>query len=632
MQIAAAYGLSFSFATQELFSEISFSVQHHHRIGLVGRNGCGKTTLFKLISGMLQPDSGSITIGKETRIAYMEQFLLFDEAMTLIDAVSLVFAELISLEQRLRQLNRQLEQSPSAALIDEQSRLQEQYAVLGGYTYQGRLRSTLLGLGFSEQDFLLPVSALSGGQRSKAALAKLLLSEANLLLLDEPTNHLDLPSLEWLENFLLNYRGAFIVISHDRYFLDKVTNQTWAMEQGKMRCFSGNYSEHLPQKQSQDENLCRQYQNQLQEIRRIEGIIRQQKRFNRARNYITIASRQKQIERIKSQLTVPDKTERSLSFAFAPPPAGGKDVLQLTELAKSFGENKLFSGVNLQIYQGERVFLLGKNGCGKTTLMKMIMSEQKSDSGTIRLGVNIIPAYYEQIPSCLAGSESILDHLTDSFPQLTQTKIRTMLGSFLFSGDSVEKSLDSLSGGEKARLELLKLMLKPANLLLLDEPTNHIDIDSREAVENALLAYPGTLLVISHDRYLINRLADRVYYLHQAGLTESVGNYDDYLAALDQSAQPPRDDESDSSDAAEQYRLFKEEQSKLRQQEKRRAALAEEMVHLERQIDSVDSDMRDCAPADYLLLGDLAKTKEELEEQLLAVMEEQESLGEMSGA
>jgi ATP-binding cassette, subfamily F, member 3 len=650
MQLAAGHDLSVSFVTRQLFSGLDFSLASNARVGLVGMNGCGKTTLFRVMNGELAPDTGQVIYNREARLAYMEQFLLADEDITLYQAVLPVFAELIGIEEKLTELNQRLEREHTQLLLLQQQQLQERYADAGGYTYAMRLRSALLGLGFSKEDFQLPVRALSGGQRSKAALAKVLLSDANLLLLDEPTNHLDIASIEWLESYLATYRGAFIIISHDRYFLDQVTNETWALEQGSLRCFPGNYSAHLLLKESEDEAARRIYQNRMREIRRIEGIIEQQKRFNQARNYLTIASKQKQISRLKAGLVAPQPDEKTLAFRFSVPPAGGNDVLELVRVAKGFDGRPLFANASMHLSKGEKVFLLGPNGCGKTTLMRIICGELAADTGAVRLGVNIFPRYYDQIQNGLRGSESVLRHMTDCYPRLTQTRIHTVLGSFLFSGESVEKILDALSGGEKARLELLKLMLEPANLLLLDEPTNHLDIASREAVENALLDYPGTVLAISHDRYLINRLADRIYYLSSEGLAETLGNYDDYLLQLQQGQlpqgggqpavpqstpgpraktqliPPPGDTAPEQAVAGQEYRRRKEEQAESRRLAKKRQRLWQEMWQLEAEIDLLQEQIDACAPEDYQLMLEFFSKKEQVEEQLLANITEQESL------
>lgn len=406
MQIAAGHNLALTFVTDTLFQDVNFSIEGGSHIGLVGRNGSGKSTLCRIISGQLQPSQGQMVYARDCRLAYMEQFLAASEQDSLYDAVLAVFAPLLDLEAKIQAVNAQLEVHSSSELLAEQARLQEAYADGGGYTYRARLRSALLGLGFAEADLQLPVAALSGGQRSKASLAKALLSEANLLLLDEPTNHLDIESVQWLEGFLSTYRGAFIVVSHDRYFLDQVTTETWDMHHGRLHTYRGNYSSHLQQRAAEEEAVRRQYQNQLREIKRIEGIIEQQRRFNQARNYVTIASKEKQIARLKQDLHAPDSAERSLHFSFNSPPPGGNEVLDVHEAAKSFGSKKLFNGLNLRVNRGERIFLLGPNGCGKSTLMKVIMGQEQLDSGTVRLGVNIFPTYYDQLHGHISGRKA----------------------------------------------------------------------------------------------------------------------------------------------------------------------------------------------------------------------------------
>ena len=633
MQIATGHNLSVTYVTEELFRDVSFAVDSGAHIGLVGKNGSGKTTLFRLITGQLTPTTGQVIFSRECRLAYMEQFLDANEDDSLYQAVLHVFAPLMKIEQELEAVNQRLNSSADAALLAEQSRLQERYADNGGYTYRSRLRAALLGLGFSENELTLPISALSGGQRSKAALAKVLLTDANLILLDEPTNHLDIESIQWLENYLINYRGAFIVMSHDRYFLDKVCGETWDMHHGRMHCYRGNYSQHLLLRDGEEEGIRRRYANQMKEIRRVESIIAQQRRFNQARNYVTIASKEKQLARLKADLVAPEQAERSLSFEFNTPPPGGNDVLELHELSKGFGPRQLFRQVSLQVHKGERVFLLGKNGSGKSTMMKIIMGQHQPDHGLVKLGANIIPAYYDQLHGHISGTQSILEYFTDAYPRLTQTKIRTMLGSFLFSADDVNKTLDMLSGGEKARLELMKLILEPANLLLLDEPSNHLDIDSMEAVENALEDYPGAMLIISHDRYLINKMADRVYYLQPDGLLEVLGNYDDLLERLEQlsSAEQAVADTADSSvadavgDSGDDYRRRKEERAAERKRQKQLAQLQEQIAHCEQELARIEQEMLDNA-RDYQLLMQLQEQKDAIEMEYLDYLEQCEQL------
>ena len=636
MQIAAGHNLGMTYVTEELFRDVTFTVDSSARIGLVGANGAGKTTLFRIICGELEPSEGQVILNRDCRLAYMEQFLTAAEEESLYQAVLHIFDPLMELEERLARVNARLEGAGGAAsLIAEQHRLQEEYADRGGYTYRARLRSTLLGLGFSEDDFTLPVSALSGGQRSKAALAKVLLSEADLLLLDEPTNHLDVDSIHWLEGFLATRRGAFIVISHDRYFLDQATNETWDLHHGRLHRYAGNYSRHLEQRKSEEDSLRRRYENQMREIRRVEGIIEQQRRFNQARNYVTIASKQHQLDRLRAELELPEARERSLHFSFNVPPPGGNEVVELHQVSKAFPGKTLFSGADLRVEKGERVFLLGPNGAGKSTIMKMILGRIPADRGTVRLGANVIPAYYDQLHGHISGPETVLEHFTEAYPRLTQTEIRTMLGTFLFSGEEVEKTLDMLSGGEKARLELMKLILQPANLLLLDEPTNHLDIASMEAVEAALLAYPGTMLVVSHDRYLINKLADRIYYLQEDCLVESIGDYDDLLHTLEKRKARLAEGEAPAaaapappvSDAAAEYRRRKEELAAARRHQKQIERAQEKIAALEQTLEELDGRMNDPAlAADYQALMELQEQKDRAEADYLAALEELEAL------
>ena len=632
MQLLSAQNLSLTFVTDELFRDVNFNVDSTSRIGLVGKNGSGKTSLFRILTGRQRPSEGQVVLARECRLAYMEQFLDADAEDSLYQAVLKVFAPLLALEKRLEEINALLTVKTEAGLLAEQNRCQEKYADQGGYTYRARLRAALLGLGFTEDDFKLPIYALSGGQRSKAALAKVLLNDANLVLLDEPTNHLDIESIQWLEGFLSSYRGAFILISHDRYFLDKVTTETWDLHHGLLSCYRGNYSAHLEQRESEEDSIRRRYQNQIKEIRRVESIIEQQRRFNQARNYITIASKEKQLERLRTGLLAPEANERGLQFDFNIPPPGGNDVLELHEVAKSFGPKQLFAGADLLIRKGERVFLLGPNGCGKTTLMKIILGREQADRGTVKLGVNIFPTYYDQHHGHITGHESILEHFTNAYPKMTQTRIRTMLGTFLFPGESVGKTLDMLSGGEKARLELMKLILEPANFLLLDEPTNHLDIDSMEAVEQALLAYPGAMLVVSHDRYLINKLADRVYYLKADGLIASIGNYDDLqetLAKLDaaHSAEGEEQGNAPGENGESDYHRRKEAQASQRKRQRQIQQTIDAIRKAEQRLEALEAKMN--APengTDYQLLMQLNEEKTQVEAEYLSLLEKMEAL------
>ncbi|MDE6124118.1 MAG: ATP-binding cassette domain-containing protein, partial [Eubacterium sp.] len=413
-------------------------------------------------------------------------------------------------------------------LIAKQDFLTNEFQANGGLTYKSLTRSSLTGLGFDEKDFDMPTSKLSGGQKSKLILAKLLLSKADLLLLDEPTNHLDISAVEWLESFLSSFSGAFIVISHDRYFLDKVTDKTIEIENNKLRSYKGNYSEFLVKKEAEQKAIEEKYELDLKEIERLEGIIAQQRQWNREKNIKTAESKEKVIERIKAQMVVPDAKVQKIRFDFTPKCVSGDDVLDVFELSKSFGDKKIFENVSFQIKKGQRVFLLGDNGCGKTTLLKILMQDYFPDCGKFKFGANLFTGYFDQVQAKLDLSKTAIDEVWSAFPHLTETRVRNALAAFLFKGDEVYKVLEKCSGGERARIALLKLMLGQFNFLLLDEPTNHLDAFSREELENTLLNYSGTMLIVSHDRYFINKLATSIIELTPNGVNTYFGNYDDY--------------------------------------------------------------------------------------------------------
>ncbi|MCL1975023.1 MAG: ATP-binding cassette domain-containing protein [Firmicutes bacterium] len=626
-----AHDLSMSFTTEPLFKGLNFRVETGARIGLVGPNGCGKTTLFRLINAQLEPTAGKISLARETVAGYMEQ-QPDNLALPLRSAVREVFSPLINIEEELAGLNHRLDKESSPELLARQHNLQEKYAASGGYTYESRLNAALMGLGFAKQELELPLSSLSGGQRSKALLARALLKEANLLLLDEPTNHLDIAALEWLEGYLAAWRGAFIIISHDRYFLDKLTTITWELADGRLYKYNGNYSAHLALKATRENSLTHRQEQARREARRIEAMIEQQKSFNRERNYRTIASKQKQLARIETEVQAlsPLAAARRLSFSFVTPPPGGQEVLRVYDLSKSFDKRRLFEKVDMAINKSERVFLLGPNGCGKTTLLKMILGRLGMDNGHIKLGVNIVPAYFDQMTGTFDSNRTILEELTERFPRLTQHEIRSALGRFLFFGEDVYKPAAQLSGGEKARLTLLTLLLTPANFLLLDEPSNHLDIFSREAVEQALLDYSGAMLVVSHDRYLINKLAQRIYVLEQNGIKQYLGNYDDYLEkmmkdnAILQEKDLIQSGEEKPGRGAIEYRQRKEEQSRRRKAERRVLLAEKEIQKAEKELARLNAALT-AAATDYLRLPELAKEHEQAEDALMRCYEEWEA-------
>lgn len=610
MALLSASNLNKSFGTDLVFRNASFEIQENDRVGLVGVNGSGKTTLFKILTGKLDADSGNIYKANATVLGYMEQHVCRDLERSAYSEVLTVFSDLLAMEKELEEINLALQAHPSDALIERQALLNDQFVRLGGLTCRARARSTLLGLGFDDAQMGMPIGVLSGGQKAKLQLAKMLLCGANLLLLDEPTNHLDITSVEWLEDFLRAYSGAFIVISHDRYFLDRITNRTFEMENHKLTLYKGNYTNYLRQKEEDNLAVQRKYENTTKEIHRLEGIVAQQRQWNREKNIKTAESKLKMIERLESTLERPDEEVESIHFDFGIRQRGGNDVLMVDDLALSFDNKQLFQHVNMHIRRGERVFLIGPNGCGKTSLLKTLLGIHSPTKGEVRFGTGIETGYYDQIQEGLHPEKTVLDEIWDSYPQMTQTEIRNALAVFLFKGEDVFKSVSALSGGERARVLLLRLMLSRDNFLLLDEPTNHLDIGSCEALETALQSYEGTLLIVSHDRYLINKIADRVYYLDETGVKEYIGNYDSYLEKAKAVAVQ---ETQKAAPKVNEYKLRKEREAAIRKDRAAVRRLEAQIEETEQAIAEAEAELENPEiVSDYQAMLELSKKLEEL--------------------
>lgn len=586
MAMVTVNSLCMEFGEQRLFDNMSFELQEHDRVGLIGVNGCGKTTLFKLLTGEYEPTGGEIILNKNTRIGYMEQHVCRHPDSSAYNEVLRVFQPLMDAEAELEELGQQIASGSDELehLVERQAFLHDELTRRGGLTYRARTRSALLGLGFDDAQMQLPISSLSGGQRAKLQLARLLLCDANFLLLDEPTNHLDTHSVEWLEEYLINSGCAYLVISHDRYFLDKVTNRTFELENRKMTPYKGNYSAYLPQRDERRLAAQRVYDNTVKEIDRLEGIIEQQRRWNREKNIKTAESKQKIIDRLEQNLVRPESAPQAMTFHLGVASQSGEDVLEVSDLSLAFDGIPLFKNVEMEIHRGEKLFILGPNGCGKTSLLKTLLGQYQPQSGRIRYGTGVKKGYYDQIQSGMDSSKTVFDEIADRFPSMTNTEIRSTLAKLLFKNDDVFKPLATLSGGERAKVLLTELMLSRANFLLLDEPTNHLDINSCEALQKALDEYEGTLLIVSHDRYLINHLADKILYLTPDGLQVYEGNYESFLdkfRPFEQSAQ------KSSAPEAEKQTDYKNKKERDALRRKKKARLAKAEVEIAEQEDRI---------------------------------------------
>ncbi len=618
------------FGERCLFENVSFSVEEHDKIGLIGANGTGKTTLFKMILEENSNDGGDIFLPKSTSVGYLEQHVGINSEFTVYEEVLTVFSHLKEMEERMLELTGNIEAGIGNAEENAEKlhKLTEEYKAKDGYIYKNVARASLMGLGFSEEDLNKPFSNLSGGQKTRVSLCKILLSGSNLLLLDEPTNHLDIASVEWLENFLATYKGAFIVISHDRYFLDKVTNKTFELEYERLTVFDGNYSRYLKLKEENEKYVERRYENTMREIKRIEGIIEQQKRWNRERNIKTAEHKQKSVDRLKETLIIPKEELDSIKPHFKILRSGPNEVLEAIDLSKAYGENLLFKNLNFLIRRGEKVFLLGDNGCGKTTLFKIMLAKEKQDTGDVKVGNSVDIGYFDQTQATLDYTKTLFDEIADSFPELTITDVRNTLAGFLFKADDAFKIISELSGGERARLMLLKLMLKKANFLMLDEPTNHLDIKSREMLEDALLKYEGTIFAISHDRYFINKLSTRIMRIKDKKLENYLGDYSYFLEKSAKIAQNEKTEEVVRvSSEKEEYLLKKKNAAEERKKKNRLEKVEKEISQTEEKISELEAELiLPEASSDYIKCAQISETIEKLNDFLLTLYDEWESL------
>lgn len=521
------------FGAEILFDDVTLEIKEAARVGLVGRNGAGKSTLLHIISGQEEPDAGRVNKKRDLTIGYLDQHTGLESTRTIWEEMLTVFESVIQLEKEMRQLEAKMsdpslleDQGQYQELLKRYDIMQESFKQQNGYGYESEIRSVLHGFRFYEEDFSMPISQLSGGQKTRLALAQLLLEKKDLLVLDEPTNHLDIDTLAWLEKYLLSYTGALLIVSHDRYFLDKVVNEIYEVSNGKVQHFTGNYSNYLKLKAELIQKMWKEYEKQQKKIEKTEDFIN--RNLVRASTTKRAQSRRKMLDKM-DKMGKPQDDEKSANFNFYTERESGSVVLQMEELAIGYDDHTLSESINLDIRKTDAIALVGPNGVGKTTLLKTLVGQIPELAGSIQLGTKVDTGYYDQEQTLLHSTKRVLDELWDEHPTIPEQSIRTLLGSFLFSGDDVEKSISSLSGGEKARVALAKLAMEKNNFLILDEPTNHLDIDSKEVLENALIDFEGTLLFVSHDRYFINRMATKVLEINQDGLTLYLGDYDYYL-------------------------------------------------------------------------------------------------------
>ena len=642
--ILSCQNISKAFVENQVLKNVSFHIEDHEKAAIVGINGAGKTTLLRIIVGEMTPDDGQVVLAKDKTLGYLAQNSTVDTSHTIYEELLSVKADLLRLEEKIRECENNMKHADGDALED----LMKQYTSLthafetgGGYLYRSELVGVLKGLGFTEDEFSKPVATLSGGQKTRVALGRLLLQNPDLIILDEPTNHLDMNSIAWLETYLLNYKGAVLIVSHDRYFLDRIAGKVIEIDQSKATTFMGNYSDYAVKKEQLRVAAWNAYMNQQREIKHQEEVIEKLKSFNREKSIKRAESREKMLDKIEV-IEKPSEVRTDMKLTLTPRILSGNDVLTVEHLSKSFDSHKLFADVNFEIKRGEHVAIIGDNGSGKTTLLKILNGLVPADQGTFRLGSNVEIGYYDQEHHVLHSEKTLFEEISDDYPYLNNTQIRNVLAAFLFTGEDVFKRISDLSGGERGRVSLAKLVLSNANFLILDEPTNHLDIMSKEILEDALNGYEGTILYVSHDRYFINRTAHRILDLTEGQFVSYVGNYDYYLekhdtvmAAIEASTPQSADaDNTAATRAAESevkldWKAQKEEQARLRKKENDLKKCEEKIAELEARISEIDTEMSDPAIGTQVAkLQELTKEQTACQEQLEKLYEQWEELAE----
>lgn len=634
--ILNATNISKSFGSNEIIKDANFLVNEHEKVAIVGINGAGKTTLLKILTGEERADSGNVILAKDAKLGYLRQINNVDSTLSIIDELYTVIEHILNMEKRMLEMQEQMQHLSGEeleALYSSYTALTHSYELMDGYAAKSKVIGILKGLGFDENDFERKINTLSGGQKTRVFLAKLLLEEPDIILLDEPTNHLDLRSIEWLESYLLNYKGAVIIVSHDRYFLDKIVSKVIDIENAEVQMYSGNYSDFSAKKQMLLDAKMKEYLNQQQEIKHQEAVITKLKQFNREKSIKRAESRQKQLEkidRVEAPVTHIENMKLSLDIS----KESGKDVLTVHDLSKSFDEKHLFSNINFEIKRGERVAIIGDNGTGKTTLLKIINGLLSPDTGEVIYGSNVSIAYYDQEHQVLHMDKTLFDEISDTYPEMNNTQIRNILAAFLFTGEDVFKKIGDLSGGERGRVSLVKLMLSKANFLLLDEPTNHLDILSKDVLESALNSFPGTICYVSHDRYFINKTATRILDLTGNRLLNYIGNYDYYIekreaveGAANLSNNNIEEKPAEVSDSKQEWIENKNAQAQKKKITNALNKCEKEIEKIEEKLGLIDEEFANPEISSNVgKLMELQKEKTALEEKLEKLMNEWEEL------
>ena len=632
--VLSCQNISKAYGADEILNQINFHIEAKEKLAIVGINGAGKSTLLKIIMGEEEADEGQVIIGKDITVGYLAQHQDSYYDKTIYEELLSVKQDVINLQNQIRELENNMKNLSGKELeeaLDRYTKMNHTFEQQDGYVFESMITGILKGLGFSEDDFHRPVSELSGGQKTRVSLGRLLLSRPDIILLDEPTNHLDLNNIRWLESYLGNYDGAVIIVSHDRYFLDKIVTKVVEIENTKATIYHGNYSYYAQKREEVRLSKYRAYMNQQAEIKHQEEVITKLKQFNREKSIKRAESREKMLNRIE-RIEKPQEINDEMRLTLTPAVESGNDVLFIDGLSKSFGNHVIFENVHMDIKRGERVALIGNNGTGKTTILKIINQLLPKDSGTITLGAQVHIGYYDQEHQVLHADKTIFDELQDAYPAMTNTKVRNLLAAFLFTADDVFKQIKDLSGGERGRVSLAKLMLSNANFLILDEPTNHLDIVSKEILENALKHYTGTLLYVSHDRYFINQTATRILDLTKNGIKSYIGNYDYYVEQqLVSTAQSEEKSTAvkNETEAKKDWKLAKEEQAKERKKQNDLKKCENRIEELETLITSLDEQMSDAAIATNVeKLTALSKEQEQAREELDLLYEQWELLSE----